>query len=321
MSNGAESSVPGHRGMGNLGLISIFLIIGSSNPIAIKAAMNLGWPPFFLGLLRMAFIGMFFMVWGLLAGESLAGPNATARRHTLVAAACKGAGVLLFYLALSIIPASRAVILSTISPAVNLVLIHLMLEHERVERRHVLGIAISFIGIVILLLLRYGELGVPGGESAAVLFGDVAMIASVIFHQAMVVFEKKALTNGANPRQLIISTNLISVLVFGLLIMTGNERASDIPTTPAAMGAFVYLITVVGVILFYYRRWMVSVLDVSYINSFSHAGKAISVLYAAVFLGERISASSLACFGMVLIGTAIASGREKTKIQDQIVAE
>jgi len=307
--------------MGNLGIVSIFLIIGSSNPIAIKAALNLGWPPFFLGLSRMAVIGLFFTVWGLLARERLAATNPAARRHTLVAAACKGAGVLLFYFALAIIPANRAVILSTISPALNLVLIHLMLEHERVQRRHVLGIAISFIGILILLLLRSGMPAVFGGGVSATLFGDAAMIASVIFHQAMVIFEKKALTHGANPRQLIISTNLISVMAFGLLVITGNERASDIPTTPAAMGSFLYLITVVGVILFYYRRWMVSVLDVSYINSFSHAGKAISVLYAAVFLGERISASSLACFCMVLIGTAIASGRERTKIQDQIVAD
>jgi len=44
------------------GLISIFLLVGSSNPIAIKAALNLGWPPFTLGLFRMGFIGLFFYV-------------------------------------------------------------------------------------------------------------------------------------------------------------------------------------------------------------------------------------------------------------------
>jgi len=110
------------------GLISIFLLVGSSNPIAIKAALNLGWPPFTLGLFRMGFIGLFFYVWARLLREHPMGPNPVARRYALYAAACKGVAVLAFYSALWVIPANRAVILSTISPVVNLVLIHFQSE-------------------------------------------------------------------------------------------------------------------------------------------------------------------------------------------------
>lgn len=44
-------------------LIAVFIIIGSSNPIAIKFALNAGWTPFALGMLRMVVIGLFFMLW------------------------------------------------------------------------------------------------------------------------------------------------------------------------------------------------------------------------------------------------------------------
>jgi len=290
-----------------LGLVSVFLLIGSSNPVAIKAALGMGWPPFVLGLCRMAFIGLFFLAWSLRLGEGLLGPDAAARRFVLLAACSKGFGVLFFYTALWLIPVNRAVILSTVSPLVNLVLIHLLLEKERVRGHHVAGILISLLGVVALMSLRSGlpEDAASGGR---VMAGDAALLASVVFHQAMIVFEKRAFLSGANPRQLVIATNLLSVLVFGLLLVLTGQSFSAVPTDSAGLGIFLYLITVVGVVLFYYRRWLVSVLDVSYLNGFSHLGKAISVFYAAALLGERITAETLACFALVLLGTLVAVG-------------
>jgi len=65
-----------------------------------------------------------------------------------------------------------------------------------------------------------------------------------------------------------------------------------------------------GVFLFYYRRWVASKLDVSYITSFSHLGKALSLFYAALILGETITLLSLVCFGIILLGTFIATRKE-----------
>ncbi|MDH3972840.1 MAG: DMT family transporter [Deltaproteobacteria bacterium] len=289
-------------------LISIFIAVGSSNPIAIKYAINVGWPPFALGMLRMAFIGIVFTFWVISRGEGLIGPNREARKYVLIAASCKAVGVILFYVALWLIPANRAVMLSTISPVVSLVLIHFILEHENVRSHHVAGIVTSLAGMVLLLILRNGF---DGGNLSSHLTGDFLMLVSVVFNNAMVVFEKKALIHGANPRQLLVSTNFLSVIVFALFFCLSAESLLAVPLTGKSVGAYLYLVTVVGIFLFYYRRWLVSKLDVSYMSSFSHAGKALSILYASLLLGETVSITSLAAFILILWGTRIATGNKK----------
>jgi len=294
-----------------LGLVAAFLVLGSSNPVAVKAALLHGWGPLGLGILRMGFIGLFFYGWSRAAGEHPVGPNRDARRYALAAAFCKGVGVLGFYLALTLIPVNRAIILSTVSPVVNLALVHFILEHEGVRRRHVLGIGVTLVGILVLLTLRQGGPPSVTAPSASSLAGDAAMMVSVVFHQAMIVFEKKSLLRGTNPRQLIISTNLVSVSLFALLILFSRERLVDVPTEGTAVALYLYLISFTGVILFYYRRWLVSIMEVSYLNAFSHAGKALSLLYAVLLLGEKLPPQSLLAFVLILLGTTVAVGRQR----------
>ncbi len=141
------------------------------------------------------------------------------------------------------------------------------------------------------------------------------MISSVIFHTAMVVFEKKALLEGVNPRQLIVSTNLVSIAVFAAIALGVDDSGfGSIPTTPKAWWAFVYLISVLGVFFFYYRRWMVGILELGYITSFSHLGRAIALVYAAFLLGETIPLSNLGAFALILLGSTIAN-RTGTPLQ------
>ena len=289
-----------------LSLIAVLIIVGSSNPVAIKFALNEGWPPFALGMLRMSVIGVFFVLWLMARGEGLVGPTREARYYAAIAAACKAVGVVLFYIALSMIPASRSVFISTMSPIVSLVLIHFILEHEHVRMRHVLGILTSLVGVVLLLGLR-DEAPAIYKTGQFFLMGDLLMILSVIFNNAMVVFEKKAILGGASPGHLLISTDIFSVLVFTIFFASAGESLDAIPLSGAALGIFLYLVTVVGIFLFYYRRWLVSKLELTYISSFSHVGKVVSILYAVIFLGESISAISIFCFAIILTGTFIAT--------------
>jgi drug/metabolite transporter (DMT)-like permease len=285
-------------------------MLGSSNPVAIKAALLEGWPPMVLGLCRMSVIGFFFAGWAFVLREHFIGPNGAARRWALAAAACKGAGVLFFYLSLAMIPVNRAIILSTVSPVVNLWLVHLLLSQERIRRHHVAGMAITFVGMLMVILLRQGGEGLALRPTANYIAGDLAMLASVVFHQAMIVFEKRALIEGTNPRQLIISTSIVAVAVFGIFVVFGGESLTAVPTGQRALAVFIYLVTFVGVVLFFYRRWLVSVMEVSYINSFSHAGKALSIVYAVILLGEPVPALSIAGFILIIGGTAVATGRD-----------
>jgi len=289
-------------------LVLVFVFVGASNPIAIKFALESGWPVLPLGIARMGFIGLFFLLWVLAVREHPIGNSAAGRRLSLMAAACKGIGVIAFYLALLWAPANRVIVLSAFSPVVALIMIDRMLEHEKVERRQWFGVATSFLGLVLLLLLR-GEFSLEGSESwRMTLLGDACMIVSVIFHTAMVVYEKKAILEGVKPRQLIVSTNLVSIALFVVIALAVDDSGfGSIPTTAPAGWAFVYLISVVGVFFFYYRRWLVGLLDLGYIASFSHLGRAIALVYAAVLLGESIPLSSLGAFALILLGSIIAN--------------
>ena len=279
-------------------------MLGATNPIAIKLALSEGWNPFQLGVYRMGVIGIFFWAWTLVLKENALGPDSKARKLALTAAAFKGIGVACFYSALWLIPASRAVIISTLSPVINLLLIHLILEHEHVKKNHIIGISISFFGICLLLFSSR-----PNIEQAASklnLLGDGLMILSVIFHNAMVIYEKKALNSGANPQQLLVSTNLFSVVIFSLLSFYTGTSFSEIPHSSKALFSYLYLITVMGVFFFYFRRWLVGKFGVSYPNSFSYLGKALSIIYAFVLLGETIPIQSILYFGLIALGTIIA---------------
>lgn len=292
----------------NLVLVLIFVFVGASNPIAIKFALESGWPILPLGIGRMGFITLVFLIWVLAAREHPLGSSPEGRRWALMAAASKGVGVIAFYVAMLFAPANRVIVLSAFSPVVALLLIDRMLEHEKVVRRQWLGVVTSFLGLALLLSLR-GELDLESGRSARVtLLGDVCMIVSVIFHNAMAVYEKKAILEGVNPRQLIVSTNLISTAIFVVVALAVHDSGfGSIPTTAPAIWAFVYLISIVGVFMFYYRRWMVGVLDLGYIASFSHLGRAVALVYAAVLLGENIPLTNLAAFALILLGSMIAN--------------
>lgn len=289
-------------------IVLVFIFVGASNPVAIKFALESGWPVLPLGIARMGFIGLFFLFWVLAAREHVIGDSREGRRLSLIAAGCKGVGILAFYVALSLIPANRVIVLSAFSPVVALLMIHWLLEHEQVKRRQWLGVATSCLGLALLLLFR-GRLSLQGTESwQTTLLGDACMIVSVIFHTAMVIYEKKAILERVHPRQLIVSTNLVSISVFTVIaFLVDDSGFASIPTTAPALWAYVYLISVTGVFLFYYRRWMVGALELGYIASFSHLGRAIGLSYAAVLLGETIPLSSLGAFALILAGSTVAN--------------
>ena len=176
--------------------------------------------------------------------------------------------------------------ITSAGPIIKLVLIHFLLENERIDKRHVIGILISFLGIFFLLASRDTEAQNPANGSN--FWGDLCMIGSVILHNCMLIFEKKALISGANPKQLIISVNVASVPVFFILTMVNGIRFLEVPTTSNGLLSYLYLITVAGVFFFYYRRWLTDKLGVLYVNSFSHLGKAFALFYAVYFLQETV---------------------------------
>lgn len=291
----------------NFFLVLLLLLIGSSNPIAIKFALNTGWNAYLLGFLRMIIIGGFFLTFVIILKKNPFGPNPQARYYGFLAAGCKGVGVIAFYAALTMIPANRVIIITAFSPVINLILVRLILKQEKILAHHIGGVTISLTGLLLLLYFREPDVYESFSSEFTSIFADILVLISVIFHNTMIIFEKKAFNAKAEPMQMIVVTNIIAIVVFGLFFLFTATPDQTIPMDTEGLLIFLYLVTIVGIILFYYRRWLVSFMEVTYINSFSSLGKVISLFYAVVLLNETLSTMSVLCFALVLTGTWIAA--------------
>lgn len=277
-------------------------LLAATTPVILKLALNLHWPPYILGLMRVSFIAIFFYI--LLRQSSLPVLGSSKRqiKYSVASSALKGIALTLLYYSLSLIPASRWAILATSSPIINFIFVQYFLENEQVSRRRFWGAGISLIGVILLLLTRNSA-----GTMQYNFWGDLSCLLSIISLNYMTVIEKKALNLGLSPAQLSASNNLGPILVFTIICFLTKSDPATIPSSPYAWLCFFYMITFTGVLFFYYRRWLASQLQISYLSSFSHFGKAMSIVLAVLVLDETLPVSSLGCFIIILIGTIVAA--------------
>jgi drug/metabolite transporter (DMT)-like permease len=283
----------------------------ASNPVGIKLALSLGWPPFMLGVGRTLCVGVLFVAWIRWERRAIFGLPGLQRRWTLIASACKAISVACSFASLSLIPASRVAILSAFSPIANLLLVRLLLKDERVTAWRVAGIVLGMASVLVLVAGQEAPAGGPesGAEPSRVLAGDLIAIAGVMCVQGLVVFEKRALDANMSPQQLAAAASVVGVAVLLAMALAVEEHVDALPVTFPATVAFLYLVAVPGVFLFYTKRWLTSVLDVSFLAAFQSPERALAVALSMAVLGERVSAASFACFVVILAGTVIASRR------------
>jgi drug/metabolite transporter (DMT)-like permease len=288
-------------------LVAAATLAAASNPVAIKLALSLGFPTFLLGFGRTLCVGLVFAAWTMRDGGPMFGTRGPERRWVVLASAAKAMSVACSFAALSLIPASRVAILSAFAPIANLALVRLLLKDERVTRGRVAGIALGLAGVLVLVALQ-GSGGEAGAAAAPrILAGDLIAIAGILGVQAMIVFEKKALGAGVSPQRLAAASSVVAVAMFVAAALVLGESVRAVPLTWRAAAVFLYLVAVPGVFLFYVKRWLTSVLDVSYLAAFQSPERALAVALAMVVLGETVSIASFACFGIIVAGTVLAT--------------
>ena len=205
------------------------------------------------------------------------------------------------------VPASRVVMLGATGPIFNLLLIRVLLKQEQIKYHHVIGILISFCGILLLLLFRNFE----NWDFSAIHFawGDIILITGIFTTQGTVICEKRAIGLGAKPHQLVATVNIFAILLFATIVLFSAEEAQTLPAAAKAWWIFIYLV-LIGAILFYYKRWVLTHVPVLFLNSLTYLERGIGIAYAAILLGEEIPLISLLGFVLVLSGSAFAIKRD-----------
>lgn len=285
--------------------IIFWIIIASTNLVAIKLALEYGWAVYFLGFLRVLTIAVFYTGLVKYKGYKLWGANSEQVKYSLCSSVLKSLAVVTSYSALAIMDVSQVAIISGFGPMLALIFIHFLLEHEKVLTRHIAGLIIGFFGMSILILGNNDfQISSPS------FIGLILVLISTLASSLMFIFQKKALNAGINPISITATINFFPIIVFLILSMCTGE-AMVVPDNNIAIFSFLYLASVCGIGLFFYVRWLISKVDYSYFNSFLYIVKSCTIILATIVLDEKVTLISILAFVLIVIGNRVAKVKAK----------
>jgi drug/metabolite transporter (DMT)-like permease len=153
-----------------------------ANPVAIKLALP-GFGPFAMAAIRFSAGAAVIGVVGLATGHRLALTRRQARQ-LLILSVVFTAQIGLFYLGMTKAAASRTTLLASLQPFLVLGLAHFFLPGDRITPRKLVGIALGFTGVAIVLLDG-------ASASADVRLGDLILLGAIALWSGGTVYTKR----------------------------------------------------------------------------------------------------------------------------------
>jgi drug/metabolite transporter (DMT)-like permease len=174
---------------------------------------------------------------------------------------------------------------------------------ERIFARQWLGVALSFVGVVLI--------GMQGRfEDPSFNVGDLCALASMVLWAAYTVFLR------LRRDALEIMEFIVLICLLGLVVLApwvAVEAALGLTPRLSGAGVAAVLYSAFGSLLLAYAGWsyVVTRLGAARAGVTMHLMPAISVVLAAVFLGERPYWYHFAGVALILAGVALASARAR----------
>ena len=216
------------------------------------------------------------------------------RLHTLRGAAA-GSSVLLFFWGLTRVPMAQGVALTFIAPLVAIFLAGAVLK-ERVPRAAILGSAIAFAGVLVIL----------GGQAEAEMGPDafrgaVAILAAAILYAInLILLRRQALV--ARPTEISFFTNV----VFLGLYLLGLPWLAWPGTAAWPWLAFAALLSVVSILTL---AWAYARAEASYLAPVEYTAFVWAAILGWCVFGEHVLALTIVGAMMIVVGCAIAARR------------
>ncbi len=301
-SNPELSSEAGSR-IDSLTLLAFLalVVIGGSNAVAVKFS-NLELPPFWGATIRFAAAAAIF--WAIIFLRRVELPNGRALVGSLIYGVLGvGASYALLYWALLEIQAGLAMVVLSLGP----LLTFLFSTTHRLEPFKWRGLAGALVALGGISLAVSEELGasVPLLSLLALVLGAASIAEASVLYKLFPKSDPLA-TNG-------IATTAGSIILFLVSLLAGESWA--LPTTPATWAAFMYLIVIGSVFLFYLylfvlTRWTATATSYSFLL-FPVATIIISSWLTDEAVTLRFAAGGL----LVLFGVWIGALRQPRALQ------
>lgn len=280
-----------------LSLLLVMLIWGSTFVVTKSAIGEI--PPFLLATLR------YVVACAILVpvAARTAGWGRVFRGGTLGTLAVMGfAGVTVFYvgfnLALVYTTASAVALIQGATPAIT-ALLAVPLLGERPRRTGLLGIAVSMLGVALIVLVG------SGGNAPNPLQGDALTLLAVVSWSLYTILAKRF--DQVSP--LVVTT---AISLFGLVFLVPFAAYDLAVRPPAAVSlasglAVLYLGACASALAYLFWNRALLVFKASQVANFINLVPLVGVASAAVFLGEPLLPLQLVGGALVLLGVWLSA--------------
>lgn len=272
-----------------LALAAVYVIWGSTY-LAIRFALEGGFPPFLLGGIRFVIAGA--LLFALLRWRGLPAPTPAQWRNTAVM------GALMLLLGNGMVNLAETTVSSglaavTVASAPLWMAVFAGLRGERPTRGEALGLGIGFAGVVWLS---------TGGSLTGAPLGLVALLlASVSWSFGSIWSRGRDLPSPLMSAAAQMLCGGVLMLAAGLAL---GERLHGLPTLHA-LGAFWYLVVMGSLVGFSAYIWLLHHVRPALAGSYAYVNPAIAVLLGAWLARERFGARELVAMAVILAGVVI----------------
>ena len=294
-----HTHAPARRGHVALALVALYLIWGSTY-LAIRFALEGGFPPFLLGGIRFLVAGG--VLYGVLRLRGVPAPTRPQWRNAAVM------GVLLLLLGNGLVNYGEQTVASgmtavIVSSSALWMGVFAALRGHRPSALEWTGLGIGFVGV--LWLSAGGSLAATPAGLAALLVASVAWSFGSIWSKGR---------DLPTPFMTAATQMLCGGVAMCVVALVLGERFDGLPTAHA-IGAFWYLVVAGSLAGFSAYIWLLHHVRPALATSYAYVNPAIAVVLGALLAQERFGMRELVAMGVILVGvlaiTVAKSGSAK----------
>jgi drug/metabolite transporter (DMT)-like permease len=205
----------------------------------------------------------------------------------------------MFLAGLALTSAHVAAILITAVPVFTLV-VAMLLREERVTAMKVAGIALACAGALTVV----GREGFGG--TAKSLLGDLLIVGNSLAYAFFLVLSKRDMAR-LSPRRVIARMFAMASVLMLPIAIAPMLRLPWHALPPAAWWSLAFVIAGPTIAAYVLNAWALAHTDSSLVAAYTYLQPVLTVVLAAMFLGERIGAAAVAAGAMIAAGVWLAS--------------
>ena len=272
-----------------LALAAVYVIWGSTY-LAIRFALEGGFPPFLLGGIRFLIAGS--LMYAVLRWRGMRSPTRAQWGNALVL------GILLMLLGNGMVNLAEQTVSSglaavAVASAPLWMGVFSAMRGDRPTRREWIGLGIGFLGVLWLN---------AGSSLAATPMGMIALLVATLAWSFGSIWSRgRDLPSPfmASAAQMLCGG--VAMCVVGTLV---GERFHQLPSAHA-IGAFWYLVVMGSLVGFSAYIWLLHHVRPALASSYAYVNPAIAVVLGALLAHERFGGRELAAMGVILLGVVV----------------